>query len=77
MGEHDGCLHHRHLIRPDRKDEPARFGKLARCRQWIEAMIDTLKVQLALEDHGGRALAGVYARVAARPLALAAVIWHN
>ena len=49
MGEHDGCPHHRHLIRPDRKDEPARFGKLARCRQWIEAMIDTLKVQLALE----------------------------
>jgi hypothetical protein len=66
-----------HLIRPDRKDEPARFGKLARCRQWIEAIIDTLKGQLTLEAHGGRTLGGVYARVAARLLALAAVIWHN
>ena len=43
-----------HLIRPDRKDEPAQFGKLARCRQWIEAIFDTLKGQLTLEDHGGR-----------------------
>lgn len=66
-----------HLIRPDRKDEPARFGKLARYRQWIEAVIDTLKGQLTLEDHGGRTLAGVYARVAARLLAMAAGIWHN
>lgn len=66
-----------HLIRPDRKDEPPRFGKLARQRQWIEAIIDTLKGQLTLEDHGGRTLAGVYARVAARLLALAAAIWHN
>ena len=68
---------HAHLIRPDRHDEPARFGKLARCRQWIEAIIDTLKGQLTLEAHGGRTLAGVYARVAARLLALAAAIWHN
>jgi transposase len=66
-----------HLVRPDRKDEPARFGKLARYRQWIEAIIDTLKGQLTLEDHAGRTLAGVYARVAARLLALAAAIWHN
>jgi hypothetical protein len=66
-----------HLIRPDRKDEPARFGRLARQRQWIEAIIDTLKGQLTLEDHGGRTLAGVYARVTARLLALAAAIWHN
>ncbi len=66
-----------HLVRPDRKDEPARFGKLARYRQWIEAIFDTLKGQLTLEDHGGRTLPGVYARVAARLLALAAAIWHN
>jgi hypothetical protein len=66
-----------HLVRPDRQDEPARFGKLARSRQWIEAIIDTLKGQLTLENHGGRTLAGVYARVAARLLALAAAIWHN
>lgn len=43
-----------HLVRPDRKDEPARFGRLAGIRQWIEAIIDTLKGQLTLEDHGGR-----------------------
>jgi hypothetical protein len=36
-----------------------------------------LKGQLTPEDHGGRTLAGVYARVAARLLALAAAIWHN
>jgi hypothetical protein len=66
-----------HLIRPDRKGETPRFGRLARCRQWIEAIIDTLKGQLTLEQHGGRTLAGVYARVAARLLALAAAIWHN
>ena len=65
------------LIRPDRKDEPARFGKLARVRQWIEAIIGTTKSQLTLEQHGARILAGVYARVAARLLALAAAIWHN
>jgi hypothetical protein len=58
-----------HLIRPDRKDEAPRFGTFARQRQWIEAIFDTLKGQLALEDHGGRTLAGEYARVAA--------IWHK
>jgi hypothetical protein len=68
---------HAHLVRPDRKNEPARFGPLARYRQWIEAIIDTLKGQLTLEDHAGRTLAGVYARTTARLLALAAAIWHN
>lgn len=29
------------LIRPDRKDEPVRFGKMGRARQWIEAVFDT------------------------------------
>lgn len=66
-----------HLVRPDRKDEPTRFGKLARVRQWIESVFDTTKGQLTLEHHGGRILAGVYARVAARLLALATAIWHN
>lgn len=65
------------LIRPDRKDEPARFGKLGGTRQWIESVLDTLKGQLGLEHHGGRILAGVYARVGAKLLALAAGIWHN
>lgn len=66
-----------HLIRPDRADEKPRFGNVARYRQHIEAIIDTLKGQLTLEDHAGRTMAGVYARVAARLLAMSAAIWHN
>jgi hypothetical protein len=65
------------LVRPDRQDEKPRFGKVARYRQWIEAIFDTLKGQLTLEQHAGRTLHGVYARVAARLLALATAIWHN
>jgi hypothetical protein len=66
-----------HFVRPDRKGEPVRYGKLGRVRQWVEAVFDTLKGQLDLEAHGGRTLAGVFARVAQRLLALTAVIWHN
>ena len=66
-----------HLLRPDRKDEEPRFGNLAGQRQWIEAVFDTLKDQLTLGRHGGRILAGVYARVAARLFALATAIWHT
>ncbi|MEU5241691.1 IS982 family transposase, partial [Streptomyces lydicus] len=62
---------------PDRKGEPVRHGRLARVRQWIEAVFDTLKGQLSLEQHGGRTPAGVYARTGQRLLALAAAIWHN
>lgn len=65
------------LLRPDRKNEPVRHGNLARIRQWIEAIFDTLKGQLTLEAHGGRTLTGVYARIGARLLALATAIWHN
>jgi hypothetical protein len=65
------------LIRPDRKDEKKRFGKLGGIRQWVESVFDTMKGQLTLEDHGGRTPTGVYSRVAARLLALAAGIWHN
>ncbi len=65
------------LIRPDRRDEKPRFGKLGGIRQWVESVFDTMKGQLTLEDHGGRTIAGVYSRVAARLLALAAAIWHN
>lgn len=66
-----------HLVRPDRQDEPIRFGKIGRARQWIEAVFDTLKGQLTLEEHGARTPTGLYARVAARLLALAATIWQN
>ncbi len=40
-------------------------------------MIDTLKGQLSLEQHGGRTPAGVFARTGQRLLALAVGIWHN
>jgi hypothetical protein len=66
-----------HLLRPDRRDEPRRFGPLGGMRQWIESVIDTLKEQLGLEQHRGRTLAGVFVRVAQRLLALAAVVWFN
>ena len=65
------------LARPDRKDERRRVGNLAGMRQWIEAIIGTLKAQLGLERHGGRTPAGVFARIAQRLLAMAACIWHN
>jgi hypothetical protein len=65
------------LVRPDRKDEPHRFGSLGGVRQWIESVINTLKEQLGLERHRGRTLAGVFVRVGQRLLALAAVVWFN
>ena len=65
------------VVRPDRKDEPRRFGPLGGMRQWIESVIDTLKGQLSLEQHGGRCLGGVFVRVAQRLLALAAGVWFN
>jgi hypothetical protein len=66
-----------HFARPDRRNEPTRFGKLARVRQWVEAVFDTFKGQLDLEAHGGRTLAGVFVRVAQRLLALTAAIRHS
>jgi hypothetical protein len=65
------------LIRPDRKDEKPRFGKLGGIRQWIESINDTLKGQLSLEEHGGHIPEGVWTRVCQRVLALAAGVWHN
>lgn len=65
------------LIRPDRKDEAPRFGKLGRVRQWIESIINTTKSQLSLELHGGHIPEGVWARVCQRVLALAAGVWHS
>jgi len=65
------------LIRPDRKGEKPRFGKLGRMRQWIESVYDTAKGQLSLEQHGGHIPEGVWARVCQRVLALAAGVWHN
>jgi Transposase DDE domain len=71
-----------HLIRPARKNtnDPASSPaerRLLRMRQWIEAIFDTLKGQLSLEQHGSRTRGGIYARVGQRLLAMAACIWHN
>jgi hypothetical protein len=65
------------LARPDRADEPDRFGNLGGVRQWVEAIFDTLKDQLGLEHHGAHTIQGVWIRVAQRLLALAAAIWCN
>lgn len=65
------------LLRPDRRDEGHRHGKLAWIRQRIESVNDTLKGQLGLEEHGGRTHLGIFVRVAQRLLALTAGIWHN
>lgn len=65
------------MIRPDRRDEPARHGSLGPVRQWIESVFDTLKGQLSLERHGARMMPGLLARVVIRLLALAAGIRHN
>lgn len=37
------------LLRPNRKDEPARFGNLGKIRQWVESVFGTLKDQFTLE----------------------------
>jgi hypothetical protein len=50
------------LIRPARKDEPPRYFPNW-LRQRVEAIIWTLKNQLGLERHGGRAPAGLWARL--------------
>jgi hypothetical protein len=65
------------LVRPDRADEPPRHGSLGGVRQWIEAIIDTLKDQLGLERHGAHTIQGVWTRIAQRLLALASAVWFN
>ncbi|MGF6941787.1 hypothetical protein BKA18_001579 [Streptomyces auratus] len=64
--------------RPDRKGEPVRHGRLARVRLGSRPCSTRSKARSAsLEQHGGRTLAGVFARTGQRLLALAAAIWHN
>jgi hypothetical protein len=65
------------FVRPDRKNEPVRYGALGAIRQWIESVFWTCKGQLTLERHGGRTHTGLAARVALRLLALTAALWHN
>ena len=65
------------FLRPDRKDEPRRFGGLGGIRQWVESIVDTFKGQLSLERHGAHTMGGLITRIAQRLLALAAGLWHN
>ena len=65
------------FLRPDRKDEPRRFGRLGGICQWVESIIDTIKGQLSLERHGAHTMPGLISRIAQRLLALAAGLWHN
>ena len=67
------------LLRPARKGEKPRAGTrfFKPLRQIIESINDTFKGQLDLEQHSGRTIGGVCARVAQRVLALTAAIWHN
>jgi hypothetical protein len=72
-----------HLVRPARKNVPndrqpnTVERRLLRLRQWIEAIFDTLKGQLSLEQHGARHHDGIFARVGQRLLAMATAIWFN
>ena len=68
---------HAHLLRPDRRGEPRRFGPLGGMRQWIESVFATCKGQFGLERNGARTLPGLCARVGLRLLALAAGLHHN
>ncbi|MFE7564529.1 transposase [Kitasatospora sp. NPDC057500] len=52
-------------------------GLLESVRQLIESVNDTLKGQLGLEQHGGRTIGGVVARVGQRLPAMTCAIWHN
>jgi hypothetical protein len=65
------------LVRPDRRDEPHRWGSLGGIRQWTGSIIGTLKDQPGLERHGAHTPQGLWVRVAQRLLALAAGIWFN
>jgi hypothetical protein len=65
------------VVRPARQDEAEHGVFPDWLRQRVEAVIWTLKSQLGLEEHGGRVLSGLWARVVQRLLALNVVIWHN
>ena len=66
------------LLRPSRADEPERPNPpIGWIRQRIESIVNTLKDQLLLEQHGGRTPTGLLARITARILALCACINLN
>ena len=72
MAEHGATF-----LRPDRKDEPRRYGFLGADPPMDRIGLLDLQGQLGLERHGARTLTGLCARVGLRLLALAAGIFHN
>jgi len=65
------------VLRPARRNEPETGPHLAPIRQRIESVFFTCKDLLGLERHGARTPRNLFARVAARLLALAACINLN
>lgn len=65
------------IIRPARKNEPARGPWLSMIRQRVESIFQTCKDILTLERHGARTLENLRARIAQRLLALAACVYIN
>jgi hypothetical protein len=65
------------VIRPSRKGEPDPGIFANWLRQRIESVNWTLKGQLGLDQHGGRVISGLWARVLQRLLDLNVAIWHN
>jgi len=65
------------ILRPARRNEPARGPELSWIRQRIESIFFTLKDRLGLERHRARSLHGLRARIATKLLALSAGVWLN
>lgn len=65
------------IVRPRRRDEPARGPHLAPIRQRVESIFQTCKDLLTLERHGARTLHGLATRIKIRFLALTAAIALN
>lgn len=66
------------VLRPSRADEPDRpQPPIGFIRQRIESIVQTLKDQLGLKHHLAKTPAGLFARIAARVLALCAAIHLN
>jgi hypothetical protein len=63
------------VVRPSRTDEPGRARPpIGFIRQRIESIVNSFKDQLRLEDHPAKTPDGLWARIAARVLALCAAI---
>jgi Transposase DDE domain len=65
------------VLRPPRANEPQTGPQLAPIRQRIESVFWTCKDLLTLERHGARSPRNLFARIAARLLALAACVALN